>query len=196
MESNGKSITLSGASADYETGPVIWGEPGTNGQHAFYQLIHQGTSIIPCDFLLAAEPQEEMPPHHAKLVANCFAQSEALMLGKTHQEVVTELTASGVASSEISSLAPHKVFPGNRPSNTLVYKKLDPATLGRLIALYEHKVFVQGVIWQVNSFDQWGVELGKQLAKAMLPLVESADNSATHDSSTMGLLAHFHRLKG
>lgn len=195
MESNGKSVMLDGTSVDYETGPIIWGEPGTNGQHAFYQLIHQGTSVIPCDFLVAATPQEDLPPHHAKLIANCFAQSEALMLGKTKDEVVAELESAGMDVVEIEALAPHKIFPGNRPSNTLLYKKLDPATLGSLVALYEHKVFVQGTIWNVNSFDQWGVELGKQLAKALLPKVEGA-SATDHDSSTQGLLAYYRRMKG
>lgn len=195
MESNGKSVNLNGKSVDFETGPIIWGEPGTNGQHAFYQLIHQGTSVIPCDFLVAADAQEDLPPHHAKLVANCLAQSEALMLGKTKAEVQAELKASGLGKSEIKELTPHKVFPGNRPSNTLLYRKLDPATLGMLIALYEHKVFVQGTIWNVNSYDQWGVELGKQLAKALLPKVEGPENGDGHDSSTQGLLAYYHRIK-
>jgi len=195
MESNGKSVMLDAEAVDYETGPIVWGEPGTNGQHAFYQLIHQGTSVIPCDFLLATDPQENLPPHHVKLVANCFAQSEALMLGKTKREVVAELEADGMSAAEIAALAPHKVFPGNRPSNTLVYKKLDPTMLGRLVALYEHKVFVQGTIWNINSFDQWGVELGKQLAKALLPKVEGEKSSASHDSSTRGLLAYYHQMK-
>lgn len=196
MESNGKSVTLEGKQVETETGPIIWGEPGTNGQHAFYQLIHQGTSVIPCDFLIAAQPQESMPPHHDKLVANCFAQSEALMLGKTKDEVVAELKEAGMDKADIKALAPHKVFPGNRPSNTLLYRKLDPATLGQLIALYEHKVFVQGTIWNINSFDQWGVELGKQLAKALLPNVQRATNGEDHDSSTQGLLAYYHQMKG
>lgn len=196
MESNGKSVELSGEAVDYDTGPIVWGEPGTNGQHAFYQLIHQGTSVIPCDFLIAAKPQEDLPPHHAKLVANCFAQSEALMLGKSRQEVVAELEAAGMDKAGIAALAPHKVFPGNRPSNTIIYKKLDPATLGSLIALYEQKVFVQGTIWNINSFDQWGVELGKQLAKALLPKVEGTASSEAHDSSTQGLLAYYHNMKG
>jgi len=191
MESNGKSVTLNGKPVEYETGPIVWGEPGTNGQHAFYQLIHQGTSVIPCDFLVAAEPQEDMPPHHAKLVANCFAQSEALMLGKTKDEVVAELRAQGLEKAEIKALAPHKVFPGNRPSNTLFYKQLTPETLGSLIALYEHKVFVQGVIWNVNSYDQWGVELGKQLAKALLPKVKGEQGGEGHDASTQGLLGYY-----
>lgn len=194
MESNGKSVTRDGVNVDYDTGPIVWGEPGTNGQHAFYQLIHQGTSVIPCDFLVAANPQEDLPPHHVKLVANCFAQSEALMLGKSKDQVVAELKAAGKSDAEIEALAPHKVFPGNRPSNTLIYRKLDPATLGSLIALYEHKVFVQGAIWNINSFDQWGVELGKQLAKSLLPKVEGA-SADEHDSSTRGLLANYHRLR-
>jgi glucose-6-phosphate isomerase len=197
MESNGKSVTLSGKPLDYPSGPVIWGEPGTVGQHSFYQLIHQGTSVVPCDFLVAATPQEHLPPHHAKLVANVLAQSEALMLGKSRDEVVAELTAQGLDRDRIKFLAPHKVFPGNRPSNTLLYPKLTPERLGSLIALYEHKVFVQGVIWNVNSYDQWGVELGKQLAKALLPAVEgSSASSAGHDSSTRGLLAAYHKLRG
>lgn len=196
MESNGKSVTLNGKDVGWDTGPVIWGEPGTNGQHAFFQLIHQGTSVVPCDFLLAANPHEDLSPHHAKLVANCLAQSEALMLGKTEDEVLTELKGGGLSKDEIKALLPHKVFPGNRPSNTILYSRLDPATLGKLVALYEHKVFVQGAIWNVNSYDQWGVELGKQLAKALLSEVESAETAQAHDSSTQGLLAHFHSLKG
>ncbi|VAW16198.1 Glucose-6-phosphate isomerase [hydrothermal vent metagenome] len=195
MESNGKSVTLDGQQVTTATGPVVWGEPGTNGQHAFYQLIHQGTDIIPCDFLLAATAQENLPPHHIKLAANCFAQTEALMLGKTIDQVKTELAASGMEEAAINKLAPHKVFAGNRPSNTLIYRKLDPATLGQLIALYEHKIFVQGTIWGINSFDQWGVELGKQLAKVLLPKVEGATNGSVHDSSTQGLLAYFHHLQ-
>ncbi|GGF22231.1 glucose-6-phosphate isomerase [Youhaiella tibetensis] len=195
MESNGKSVTLNGKQVDWSTGPIVWGEPGTNGQHAFYQLIHQGTDVIPCDFLIAANPHEHLPPHHAKLVANVLAQSEALMLGKTEDEVEAELKAQGLDKPRIKELTPHKVFPGNRPSNTIMYSKLTPETLGSLIALYEHKVFVQGTIWNVNSYDQWGVELGKQLAKALLPKVEGTASSEGHDSSTRGLLAYFHQLK-
>jgi glucose-6-phosphate isomerase len=195
MESNGKSVRLGGQEADVETGPVIWGEPGTNGQHAFYQLIHQGTSVVPVDFLIAARPHEQLPPHHQKLVANCFAQSEALMVGKSLGEVEGELKAAGMAAERIAALAPHKVFSGNRPSNTLIYRQLDPATLGMLIALYEHKVFVQGTIWDINSFDQWGVELGKKLARALLPRVAANEAGSAHDSSTEGLLAAYHRLK-
>jgi glucose-6-phosphate isomerase len=195
MESNGKSVTLAGKAVDYPTGPIIWGEPGTNGQHAFYQLIHQGTDVIPVDFLIAANPHESLPPHHAKLVANVLAQSEALMLGKNRDEVVAELTAQGLSKEQIKALMPHKLFPGNRPSNTLMYSKLTPKVLGSLIALYEHKVFVQGTIWDVNSYDQWGVELGKQLAKALLPKVEGTASPKGHDSSTQGLLAEYHKLR-
>ena len=191
MESNGKRIGLDGAAVEGETGPIIWGEPGTNGQHAFYQLIHQGTTTIPCDFLLAAHPQEVLGDHHSILAANCFAQSEALMRGKTLEEAKAELSASGMSDEDIARLAPHKVFPGNRPSNTLLYDRLDPATLGGLIALYEHKVFVQGVVWGINSFDQWGVELGKQLANTLLPMVKSETPVSNKDSSTAGLIAAY-----
>ncbi|GLQ18362.1 glucose-6-phosphate isomerase [Maritalea porphyrae] len=195
MESNGKSVQRDGSTVDYATGPIVWGEPGTNGQHAFYQLIHQGTDVIPVDFLIAAQGETDYPEHHEKLVANCFAQSEALMLGKTADEVRSELEAQGLSDSEIEELTPHKVFPGNRPSNTIMYQKLTPKTLGNLIALYEHKVFVQGAIWNVNSYDQWGVELGKQLAKALLPKVQGSADAKDHDSSTQGLLEHFHALR-
>ena len=195
MESNGKSVNLEGKPLDYVTGPVIWGEPGTIGQHSFFQLIHQGTSVIPVDFLVAANPHENMPPHHDKLVANVLAQSEALMLGKTKDEVVAELTAQGLDKARIKELTPHKLFPGNRPSNTIMYPKLTPEILGALVALYEHKVFVQGAIWNVDSYDQWGVELGKQLAKALLPKVEGAVPAAGNDASTVGLLKHFHELR-
>ena len=195
MESNGKSVTLAGKHVNWSTGPIVWGEPGTNGQHAFFQLIHQGTDVIPCDFLIAANPQEDLPPHHAKLVANVLAQSEALMLGKTEKEVEAELEAQGLSEDEIADLTPHKVFPGNRPSNTLMYARLTPETLGALVALYEHKVFVQGTIWNVNSYDQWGVELGKQLAKALLPKVEGKAEWKDHDASTQGLLAYYHELR-
>jgi len=195
MESNGKSVTLDGEPVEWSTGPIIWGEPGTNGQHAFFQLIHQGTDVIPCDFLIAAQPHESLPPHHDKLVANVLAQSEALMLGKTADEVQAELEVQGMHAERIAELVPHKVFPGNRPSNTIMYRKLDPETLGALIALYEHKVFVQGVIWNINSFDQWGVELGKQLAKALLPKVQGTADSASHDASTRGLVDYYQSLK-
>jgi glucose-6-phosphate isomerase len=195
MESNGKSVNLDGKPLDYVSGPVIWGEPGTVGQHSFYQLIHQGTAVIPCDFLVAANPHEAMPPHHDKLVANVLAQSEALMLGKTKDEVVAELTAQGLDKAKIKELTPHKMFPGNRPSNTIMYPMLTPEILGALVALYEHKVFVQGTIWNVDSYDQWGVELGKQLAKALLPKVEGTAPAAGNDASTVGLLRHYHALK-
>ncbi len=195
MESNGKSVNLNGKKLDYVSGPVIWGEPGTNGQHAFYQLIHQGTSVIPCDFLVAANPHENLPPHHDKLVANVRAQSAALMLGKTKQEAMSELKGQGLSKSRIKALVPHKMFPGNRPSNTLMYPKLTPHMLGMLVALYEHKVFVQGTIWDINSYDQWGVELGKQLAKALLPKVEGVASAEGHDSSTQGLVRHFLSLR-
>ncbi|UYO00111.1 MAG: glucose-6-phosphate isomerase [Devosia sp.] len=196
MESNGKSVTLNGKPVGWSTGPIVWGEPGTNGQHAFYQLIHQGTDVIPCDFLIAAQPHEHLPPHHDKLVANVLAQSEALMLGKTEEEVVGELKAQGLGKDQIKALTPHKVFPGNRPSNTLFYPKLTPEILGSLVALYEHKVFVQGVIWNVNSYDQWGVELGKQLAKALLPKVQGQQSGEGHDASTQGLLGYYLANKG
>ena len=195
MESNGKRVRRDGRLVEGPTGPIVWGEPGTNGQHAFFQLLHQGTDVVPVDFLLAAKPNETMGDHHAKLVANCFAQSEALMLGKGEQEVRAELKAAGVDKPRRDALTPHKVFPGNRPSNTLLYRRLDPYTLGRLLALYEHKVFVQGQIFDVNSFDQWGVELGKQLATELLPMVKGEAPIAGKDASTTALLAHFHALR-
>ena len=187
MESNGKSVTRDGRPVDYATGPVLFGEPGTNGQHAFYQLIHQGTRLIPCDFIAAANSQNPLGRHQDLLLSNFFAQTEALMKGKTAAEVAAETPAA---------LVPHKVFEGNRPTNSILYDRLDPRTLGRLIALYEHKIFVQGVIWQVNSFDQWGVELGKQLAKAILPELAAADGPLGHDSSTNGLIGHYRALAG
>jgi glucose-6-phosphate isomerase len=195
MESNGKRVQRNGEPVTWETGPIVWGEPGTNGQHAFYQLIHQGTDVIPVDFLLAANAHDGLDEHHEKLIANCFAQSEALMLGKDEQEVRAELVAAGYEGEALEALVPHKIFPGNRPSNTLLYKKLDPKTLGSLIALYEHKVFVQGAIWNVNSYDQWGVELGKQLAKALLPKVQGKVSASDHDGSTFGLVEKLKSLK-
>ncbi|MGE3718734.1 MAG: glucose-6-phosphate isomerase [Bauldia sp.] len=188
MESNGKGIGLDGAPVPLATGPVIFGEPGTNGQHAFYQLIHQGTDVIPVDFLVSAEDHEDLPVHHNQLLASCLAQSEASMPGKTRDEVVAEHRAAKMPEAEIEKLAPHQVFPGNRPSSTLLYPLLDPEMLGRLIALYEHKVFVMGAIWGINSFDQWGVELGKQLATALLPAVESGIPPEGKDASTRGLV--------
>ena len=199
MESNGKRVTRDGRLVEGETGPVVWGEPGTNGQHAFYQLLHQGTTVVPCDFLVAANPHEAprqgMGDHHTLLLANCLAQGEALMLGKTLEEARAELITSGMSAETADKLAPHKVFPGNRPSNTILYTKLDPATLGSLIALYEHKVFVQGAVWGINSFDQWGVELGKKLAGEIMPLLAGADASAK-DASTRGLIGAVRRLRG
>lgn len=195
MESNGKRVTRDGQLVDYQTGPVIWGEPGTNGQHAFYQLIHQGTKLIPCDFLAAARSHNPIGDHHEILLSNFFAQAEALMKGKTEEEVRAELAAAGVSGSEQEALLPHKTFPGNRPSNSLLYRQLDPQTLGMLIALYEHKIFVMGAIWNINSFDQWGVELGKQLAKAILPELKSPAEVGTHDSSTNGLINYYKSLR-
>ena len=190
MESNGKSVNRdSEVMSDYTSGPIIWGEPGTNGQHAFYQLLHQGTQIVPCDFLAPAQSQNPLGDHHQKLLANFFAQSQALMQGKPAAAVRSELEATNATSTEqIERLLPHKVFPGNRPSNSLLFKKLTPQTLGRLIALYEHKIFVQGIIWHINSFDQWGVELGKQLAKVILPELNGSDPVVTHDGSTNALI--------
>jgi glucose-6-phosphate isomerase len=188
MESNGKRVRMNGATLLGATGPVVFGEPGTNGQHAFYQLLHQGTDIVPCDFLVAARSDVDGDRQHDLLLANCLAQSEALMRGKTIAEARAELKAEGRSTREIEFLAPHKVFPGNRPSNTILYRRLDPTTLGMLIALYEHKVFVQGVIWGINSFDQWGVELGKTLASELLPIVEGKAPATGRDSSTAGLI--------
>lgn len=190
MESNGKYITSNGTKVNYSTGPIVWGEPGTNGQHAFYQLIHQGTKLIPADFIAPALTHNPIRDrlHHKILLANFLAQTEALMKGKTHQQVVTELEKSGVAPDTIDTLAPHKVFEGNRPTNSIVVKMITPFTLGALIALYEHKIFVQGVIWDINSFDQWGVELGKQLAKAIEPELQHSCAVNTHDASTNGLI--------
>ncbi len=189
MESNGKRVDRDGVDVDYSTGPVIWGEPGTNGQHAFYQLIHQGTRLVPCDFLVPAVSQNPLGEHHDLLLSNFLAQTEALMRGKTLDEATAELAAKGTPEGEIARLAPHKVFPGNRPSNSLVVDRLDPRTLGALVALYEHKIFVQGVIWNVNSYDQWGVELGKELAARILPELREPGAITSHDSSTNGLLA-------
>ena len=191
MESNGKSVSRDGEVVDYSTGPVIWGEPGTNGQHAFYQLIHQGTKLIPCDFLAPVESHNTLGEHHRILLSNFFAQTEALMLGKTEAEARAELEASGVSGQALAQLLSHKVFQGNRPSNSILFQKLTPATLGALIALYEHKIFVQGVIWNINSFDQWGVELGKQLAKAILPELTGDQAVVGHDSSTNGLINYY-----
>lgn len=187
MESNGKYITLSGDHVDYDTSPIYWGEPGTNGQHSFYQLIHQGTHLIPCDFIAFTKSLNSIGDHHDKLMANVFAQGEALAMGKTADEVKAEGTPD--------DLVPHRVFEGNRPSNTILIEKLTPSVLGKLIALYEHSVFTQGVIWQINPFDQWGVELGKQLAKAIIPELSPGDAPLTHDSSTNELIQRYRALK-
>ena len=196
MESNGKRVTLKGATVMGATGPIVFGEPGTNGQHAFYQLIHQGTDVIPCDLLVAARSDEKDDgEHQALLLSNCLAQSEALMRGRTIAEARAELKAEKVPAAMIEMLAPHKVFPGNRPSNTLLFKQLDPETLGMLIALYEHKIFIQGAIWGINSFDQWGVELGKVLARELLPMVEGKAPAAGRDSSTAGLIDAIRMLR-
>ncbi|XP_030034182.2 glucose-6-phosphate isomerase [Manduca sexta] len=190
MESNGKYVTRSGAQADYSTGPIVWGEPGTNGQHAFYQLIHQGTRLIPCDFIAPAQSHNPISNglHHKILLANFLAQTEALMKGKTAEEAKAELEKSGMAPEAVAKILPHKVFKGNRPTNSIVVKKVSPFTLGALIALYEHKIFTQGVIWDINSFDQWGVELGKQLAKAIEPELQDSNPVSSHDASTNGLI--------
>jgi glucose-6-phosphate isomerase len=195
MESNGKSVDRNGQPVFYQTGPVIWGEPGTNGQHAFYQLIHQGTKIIPCDFLAPAMSHNPLDDHHEKLLSNFFAQTEALMQGKTEEEVVVELSKSGMDKEEMEFHIPYRVFSGNKPTNSILFKIMTPRTLGSLIAMYEHKIFVQGVIWNVFSFDQWGVELGKVLAKKILPELHSDTPITSHDSSTNGLINYFKRLK-
>ncbi|RZK62507.1 MAG: glucose-6-phosphate isomerase, partial [Pedobacter sp.] len=191
MESNGKHVDRNGNEVDYETGPIIWGEPGTNGQHAFYQLIHQGTRIIPADFIAPAHSLNPLGDHHPILLSNFFAQTEALMNGKTEEEVTEELKKDGKSAEEISKIAPFKVFEGNRPTNSILLKKITPYTLGSLVAMYEHKIFVQGVIWNIFSFDQWGVELGKQLAKKILPELEGDEKVASHDSSTNGLINQY-----
>ena len=194
MESNGKRTSRDGEVVGYGTGPIVWGEPGTNGQHAFFQLLHQGTHLVPCDFVVPAQSQNPIGQHHDILVANCIAQAEALMRGKTAEEARDELHEGGASEDQVALLAPHKAFPGNRPSNTFMLEKLTPRALGRLIALYEHKIFVQGVIWNVYSFDQWGVELGKQLAKAVLP--ELSGQSGEHDSSTLQLIEYYRQHRG
>jgi glucose-6-phosphate isomerase len=191
MESNGKRVTKEGKVVNYSTGPIIWGEPGTNGQHAFYQLIHQGTKLVPCDFLAPVQSHNPLSDHHKKLMANFFAQTEALMKGKTEAEAKAELEKEGLNGKALSELLPHKVFPGNIPTNSIFFKKLTPRVLGSLIAMYEHKIYVQGVIWNVNSFDQWGVELGKQLAKKILPELTEKGKVGSHDSSTNGLINFF-----
>ena len=188
MESNGKCVDRNGNAVNYQTGPIIWGEPGTNGQHAFYQLIHQGTKIIPCDFIAPAMSHNAVGDHHQKLLSNFFAQTQALAFGKTKEQVEAEFIAAGKTLDEVEALVPFKVFAGNKPSNSILVNKITPKTLGQLIAMYEQKIFVQGVIWNIFSFDQWGVELGKQLAGQILPALNNADNVDNHDSSTNGLI--------
>ncbi|WP_167619937.1 glucose-6-phosphate isomerase [Maribellus sediminis] len=195
MESNGKYVDRNGEQVDYQTGPIIWGEPGTNGQHAFYQLIHQGTKLIPCDFIASAINHNQLGDHHKKLLANFFAQTEAMMVGKTEEQVTAELKAAGKSEAEIAALLPFKVFLGNIPTNSILVKKLTPHVLGALIAMYEHKIFVQGVIWNIYSFDQWGVELGKQLANAILPELEGDGKVTGHDASTNGLINAWKEMK-
>ncbi|RWB52417.1 glucose-6-phosphate isomerase [Mesorhizobium sp.] len=197
MESNGKSVTLDGGAVATPTGPLVWGEPGTNGQHAFFQLLHQGTDFIPVEFLAAAVSHEpELKNHHDLLLANCLAQSEAFMKGRTLEEARAQMLAKGMKPADVDRIAPHRVFSGNRPSVTILYKKLDPRTLGRLIALYEHRVFVEGTLFNINSFDQWGVELGKELATGLLSVVEGKETAAKRDASTAGLVGHIHQLRG
>lgn len=195
MESNGKYIGRDGKRVSYTTGPIIWGEPGTNGQHAFYQLIHQGTQLIPCDFIAPAQSWNALGDHHEKLMANYFAQTEALMNGKSLDEAIKGLSKLGLSNAEIEKIAPFKVFEGNRPTNSILVKKLDARTLGMLVALYEHKIFVQGIIWNIYSFDQWGVELGKQLANRILPELMHDEPVSSHDSSTNGLINHWKKMK-
>jgi len=196
MESNGKCVDRNSREVNYQTGPIIWGEPGTNGQHAFYQLIHQGTKLIPCDFIAPAISHNPVGNHHAILLSNFFAQTEALMKGKGREEVVTELRSKGMKEKEIQRLAPFMTFKGNRPSNSILFKKLTPRTLGSLLAMYEHKIFVQGLIWNIYSFDQWGVELGKQLARRIFDELGDGEEVSSHDSSTNGLINHFKELRG
>lgn len=195
MESNGKSVDRNGEPVEYSTGPVIWGEPGTNGQHAFYQLIHQGTLLIPCDFIAPAQSHNPIGDHHPKLLSNFFAQTEALMNGKNEEEAEQESEKLGLSPEEIAKLLPYKIFTGNKPTNSILVKKITPYTLGELIALYEHKIFVQGVIWNIYSFDQWGVELGKQLANKILPELAGDETISNHDSSTNGLMNCYREMR-
>ena len=195
MESNGKYVTRDGERVNWKTGPVLFGEPGTNGQHSFYQLVHQSTRLVPCDFIAPAVSQNPIGGHHPILLSNFFAQTEALMRGKTEAEVRADLERQGLSGEALEALVPHKIFDGNRPTNSIMVKQIDPYTLGLLIALYEHKIFVQGIIWQVNSFDQWGVELGKQLANAILPELGGAEPVTGHDASTNGLINLYKELR-
>jgi glucose-6-phosphate isomerase len=195
MESNGKSADRNGEAIEYSTGPVIWGEPGTNGQHAFYQLIHQGTPLIPCDFIAPAQSHNPISDHHPKLLSNFFAQTEALMNGKTEEEAEKELEKAGMTKEQITKLLPFKIFTGNRPTNSFLIKKITPHTLGQLIAMYEHKIFTQGIIWNIFSFDQWGVELGKQLANKILPELMNEEKVSGHDASTNGLINCYKEMR-
>ena len=188
MESNGKRITRDGSTVDYKTGPIIWGAPGTNGQHAFFQLIHQGTELIPSDFILPMHSHNPVGRHHLVLIANCLAQTEALMQGRNMEETAESLKEENLSLEQQERLLPHKTFPGNRPSKTLLINKLTPKALGSLVALYEHKIFVQGIIWKINSFDQWGVELGKQLANVIEKELADDEKASQHDASTNGLI--------
>lgn len=196
MESNGKYVDRNGQPVNYQTGPIIWGEPGTNGQHAFYQLIHQGTKLIPCDFIAPAISHNPIGDHHPKLLSNFFAQTEALAFGKSREQVEAEFVAAGKTLAEVADLVPHKVFEGNRPTNSILVKQITPFVLGQLIALYEHKIFAQGVLWNVYSFDQWGVELGKQLANKILPELTNSATISSHDSSTNGLINSYKAWRG
>ncbi len=194
MESNGKTINRNGEKVNYQTGQVLWGEPGTNGQHSFYQLIHQGTKMIPCDFIGIVNPPEKIGDHHEKLLSNFFAQPEALAFGLTKEQAIEALKASGTSEEDIRMLTPHKIFEGNKPTNSILLDELTPKTLGALIAMYEHKIFVQGIIWQVNSYDQWGVELGKKLANVILPELKQ-EKENVHDCSTSSLIKHYNKIK-
>jgi len=197
MESNGKSVAMDGSTLQLNSGPVVWGEPGTNGQHAFYQLIHQGTRVVPCEFLVAARGHEpDLAHHHHLLVANCLAQSEALMRGRSFEQARVLMAAKGLDGAELQRQAAHRVFAGNRPSTTLLYDQLTPFVLGQIIALYEHRVFVEGVILGINSFDQWGVELGKELAVALEPVLSGAQDGAGKDASTMALVDAIRAAQG
>ncbi len=195
MESNGKRVTRAGAPVDAPTGPVVWGEPGTNGQHAFFQLLHQGVHLVPCDFIAPAQSHWPMGDHHRLLISNFLAQTEALMLGRNEAEARAEMAAEGLDAARIEALLPHRVFPGNRPSNSILLRKLTPRTLGMLLAMYEHKVYAQSIIWDINAFDQWGVELGKQLARRILPELAPGAQPGAHDASTCGLIRQWHRWR-
>ena len=195
MESNGKCVNRDGKFIFYHTGPIVWGEPGTNGQHAFYQFMHQGTKLIPCDFIAPAQTHNPLADHHPILLSNFFAQTEALMMGKSGEEVDAELREDGKTEEQIKKLLPFKAFEGNRPTNSILVEKITPRTLGALIAMYEHKIFVQGVIWNIFSFDQWGVQLGKQLASSILPELEGDAEVTSHDASTNGLINAYKQMR-